>query len=139
MRCKYCGSIIKIRDEVCKGCSAPVPTVNHASGWGFFFAIISLLFSFFPVFNTPLLLLGLIFSISGILKARKRDGKGRVLAIVSLILILMAIVITVIMMLLYQMQYEMMVDTYRSILTDERQQEIAQKILDIMTLKAFGF
>ena len=60
MRCSYCGSKSKPTDIVCKGCSAPVSAVNHASGWAVFFCVLSLLCSALSVYNLVLVVLGLV-------------------------------------------------------------------------------
>ena len=95
MRCRYCSNRVKATDIVCKGCSAPIPKVNHASGWAFAFSIISLLFSALSVYNIIFLFLGLIFILVGFHLTKKREGKGKTICRSALIIWIASTVATV--------------------------------------------
>lgn len=103
MRCKYCGSKIHVKDEVCKGCSAPVRTVNYAAGWALALSVFSFLLSGFGTLNIPLLVLTLLLIILGFQKAKKRDGKGKRPSVWAIVVWILAVAATVILICCYQM------------------------------------
>lgn len=111
MRCRYCGGKIHPTDLVCKGCSAPVPTVNHAAGWAVFFAVLSLLLSVLSVYNGAVLLLGLIFLFNGFRLAKKRDGKGRVPSRIALAFWILGLLATIAVSVFYILRFDDVVHT----------------------------
>ena len=116
MRCKYCGSRIHVKDEVCKGCSAPVPTVNYAAGWALFLSIISLLFSVFGALNLIPVLLTVLMAILGFHKAKIRGGKGRKPAAWAVIFLVLAVVLSVVAVCFYQMYQQECLDAGKEFL-----------------------
>ena len=111
MRCSYCGSKIKPTDIVCKGCSAPVSAVNHASGWAVFFCVLSLLCSALSVYNLVLVVLGLVLILTGFHLAKKRDGKGKAACGVALVFWALGILATIAVTVIYIYAYDHVLHT----------------------------
>jgi NADH:ubiquinone oxidoreductase subunit 6 (subunit J) len=116
MRCKYCGSKIHVKDEVCKGCSAPVPTVNYPAGWALALSIFSVLFSVLGALNVVLWLFTLLVILLGFGKAKKRDGKGKKALTGALVLWVIAALATAAMICVYQLYQEECLEIVRSFL-----------------------
>lgn len=107
MKCHFCSSPIRKKNEVCPTCSAPISAMNHLAARARFFAIVSLLLSPLPVINAPFLLLALIFILSGFVAAGRRPyHAGRDTCVIASLLLLLAIILTLIMASVYRQNYD---------------------------------